>query len=146
MSSADIYREIILDYYRNPRNYGKIQNPDVAQKDSNPLCGDELEMHLNIKENKVVDVKFTGKGCAISQASASMLTELIMGKDFDYVKKLSKEDILDNLGLHDLGPARIKCALLSLKVLKSGLYSYLSEKLKDTVSADKIKEEASGLY
>jgi len=146
LSSADIYREIILDYYRNPRNYGKIQNPDVAQKDSNPLCGDELEMHLNIKDNKVADVKFTGKGCAISQASASMLTELIMGKDFDYVKKLSKEDILDNLGLHDLGPARIKCALLSLKVLKSGLYSYLTEKLKDTVSADKIKEEASGLY
>jgi len=94
----------------------------------------------------VVDVKFTGKGCAISQASASMLTELIMGKDFEAVKKLSKEDILDNLGLHDLGPARIKCALLSLKVLKSGLYSYLSEKLNDTASADKIKEEASGLY
>jgi nitrogen fixation protein NifU and related proteins len=146
LSSADIYREIILDYYRNPRNYGKIQNPDVAQKDSNPLCGDELEMHLNIRDNKVADVKFTGKGCAISQASASMLTELIMGKDFDYVKKLSKEDIFDNLGLHDLGPARIKCALLSLKVLKSGLYSYLSEKLRDTASADKIKEEASGLY
>ncbi len=146
MSSADIYREIILDYYRNPRNYGKITNPDVAQRDSNPLCGDELEMHLNIKDNKVADVKFTGKGCAISQASASMLTELIMGKDFDYVKKLSKEDILDNLGLHDLGPARIKCALLSLKVLKSGLYSYLTEKLKDTASAAKIKEEASGLY
>ncbi|MFZ1078004.1 MAG: SUF system NifU family Fe-S cluster assembly protein [Nitrosotalea sp.] len=146
MSSADIYREIILDYYRNPRNYGKLTNPDIAQRDSNPLCGDELEMHLNINENKVVDVKFTGKGCAISQASASMLTELIMGKNFEEVKKLSKEDILDNLGLHDLGPARIKCALLSLKVLKSGLYSYLLEKLKDTESADKIKEEASGLY
>lgn len=146
MSSADIYREIILDYYRNPRNYGKIQDPDIAQRDSNPLCGDELEMHLNIKDDKVADVKFTGKGCAISQASASMLTELIMGKDFEYVKKLTKEDILDNLGLHDLGPARIKCALLSLKVLKSGLYSYLTEKLKDTASADKIKQEASGLY
>ena len=146
MSSADIYREIILDYYRNPRNYGKIQNPDIAQRDSNPLCGDELEMHLNIKDNKVADVKFTGKGCAISQASASMLTELILGKDFEYVKKLTKEDILDNLGLHDLGPARIKCALLSLKVLKSGLYSYLVDKIHDTASADKIKEESSGLY
>jgi nitrogen fixation NifU-like protein len=146
MSSADIYREIILDYYRNPRNYGKIQDPDISQRDSNPLCGDELEMHLNIKEDKVADVKFTGKGCAISQASASMLTELIMGKDFEYVKKLTKEDILDNLGLHELGPARIKCALLSLKVLKSGLYSYLVDKLKDTASADKIKEEASGLF
>ena len=146
MSSADIYREIILDYYRNPRNYGKIENPDISKKDSNPLCGDELEMHINLKDNKVSDVKFTGKGCAISQASASLLTELIMGKDFDFVKKLTKEDILENLGLHDLGPARIKCALLSLKVLKSGLYSYLTEKLKDTASADKIKEEASGLY
>jgi nitrogen fixation protein NifU and related proteins len=146
MSSADIYREIILDYYRNPRNYGKIQDPDISQRDSNPLCGDELEMHLNIKDDKVADVKFTGKGCAISQASASMLTELIMGKDFEYVKKLTKEDILDNLGLHDLGPARIKCALLSLKVLKSGLYTYLIDKLKDTTSADKIKEEASGLF
>lgn len=146
MSSADIYREIILDYYRNPRNYGKITNPDISQHDSNPLCGDELEMHINIKDDKVADVKFTGKGCAISQASASMLTELIMGKDFEYVKKLTKEDILDNLGLHELGPARIKCALLSLKVLKSGLYSYLIDKLKDTASADKIKEEASGLF
>ncbi|HET6458477.1 MAG TPA: SUF system NifU family Fe-S cluster assembly protein [Nitrosopumilaceae archaeon] len=146
MSSADIYREIILDYYRNPRNYGKIENPDISHKSSNPLCGDELEMHINLRENKVTDVKFTGKGCAISQASASMLTELIMGKDFDFVKKLTKEDILENLGLHDLGPARIKCALLSLYVLKNGVYSYVLEKLKDTVSADKIKEEASGLF
>lgn len=80
MSSADIYREIILDYYRNPRNYGKIQDPDISQRDSNPLCGDELEMHLNIKDDKVTDVKFTGKGCAISQASASMLTELSWAK------------------------------------------------------------------
>ncbi len=146
MSSADIYREIILDYYRNPRNYGKIDNPDISKRDSNPLCGDELEMHINLKDNKVSDVKFTGKGCAISQASASMLTELIMGKDFEYVKKLTKEDILENLGLPDLGPARIKCALLSLKVLKYGIYSYLSEKLNDVTSADKIKEEASGLF
>ncbi len=146
MSSADIYREIILDYYRNPRNYGKLENPDISNRDSNPLCGDELEMHINLKDNKVTDVKFTGKGCAISQASASMLTELIMGKDFDYVKKLTKEDILENLGLHDLGPARIKCALLSLKVMKYGIYSYLSEKLNDVASANKIKEEASGLF
>lgn len=146
MSSADIYREIILDYYRNPRNFGKIENPDISKRDSNPLCGDELEMHINLKDNKVSDVKFTGKGCAISQASASMLTELIMGKDFDYVKKLTKEDILENLGLPDLGPARIKCALLSLKVLKYGIYSYVSEKLNDNTSADKIKEEASGLF
>ncbi|MHB8601928.1 MAG: Fe-S cluster assembly sulfur transfer protein SufU [Nitrosotalea sp.] len=146
MSSADIYREIILDYYRNPRNYGKIENPDISERDSNPLCGDELEMHINIKDDKVADVKFTGKGCAISQASASMLTELIMGKDFEYVKKLAKEDILDNLGLQNLGPARIKCALLSFKVLKTGIYTYLVNNLKDTVSADQMKEEVSGIY
>lgn len=146
MSSADIFREIILDYYRNPRNYGIIENPDIFRHDSNPLCGDDLEMYINIKDNKVSDVKFIGKGCAISQASASMLTELIMGKDFEYVKKLSKQDILESLGLPELGPARIKCALLSLKVLKYGTYLYLADKLKDTESADKIKQEALGLY
>ena len=107
MSSADIYREIILDYYRNPRNFGKLENPDIVNRDSNPLCGDELEMYINIKDNKVSEVKFTGKGCAISQASASLLTEIIMGKDFEDVKKLSKNDILESLGLTDLGPQRI---------------------------------------
>ncbi len=146
MSSADIFREIILDYYRNPRNYGIIENPDIFRHDSNPLCGDDLEMYINIKDNKVSDVKFIGKGCAISQASASMLTELIMGKDFEYVKNLSKQDILESLGLPELGPARIKCALLSLKVLKYGTYLYLADKLKDTESADKMKQEALGLY
>ena len=146
MSSADIYREIILDYYRNPRNFGKLENPDIVNRDSNPLCGDELEMYINIKDNKVSEVKFTGKGCAISQASASLLTEIMMGKDFEDVKKLSKNDILESLGLTDLGPTRLKCALLSLKVLKVGIYSYLIDKLKDTTSADKLKEEAAGLY
>lgn len=146
MSSADIYREIILDYYRNPRNYGKIDDPDVKSSDSNPLCGDQLEIYLTIKDNKISDVKFSGKGCAISQASASMLTEMIMGKDFEEVKKISKDDILENLGLPDLGHARLKCALLSLKVLKYGVYSYIAEKLNDTEAANKIKDEASSLF
>ncbi len=146
LSNADIYREIILDYYRNPRNYGIIENPDIFRHESNPLCGDDLEMYINVKDNKISDAKFIGKGCAISQASASMLTELIMGKDFDYVKKLSKQEILESLGLPDLGPARIKCALLSLKVLKYGIYVYFAEKLKDIEAADKIKQEALSLY
>ena len=145
MSSADIYREIILDYYRNPRNYGIIENADIFRHDSNPLCGDDIEMYVNIKDNKVSDVKFVGKGCAISQASASMLTELILGKDFEFVKKLSKENVLENLGLPDLGPARIKCALLSLKALKYGIYTYLSDNLHDVESADKMKQEAQNL-
>jgi nitrogen fixation NifU-like protein len=146
LSSNEIFREIILDYYRNPRNYGIIENPDIFRHESNPLCGDDLELYINVKDNKISDVKFIGKGCAISQASASMLTEQIMGKDFEYVKNLSKQNILENLGLPDLGPARIKCALLSLKVLKYGIYLYMSDKLKDSEAADKIKQEALNLY
>ena len=143
MSSADIYREIILDYYRNPRNYGKLDNPDVVVRDSNPLCGDEIEMHIKFEDGKVKDIKFNGKGCAISQASASMLTEIVMNKGIDEVRRIGKEDILTNLGLTNLGPARIKCALLSLKTFKMGLYSYLADKVNDATS---IKEDADKLY
>ena len=146
MSSEDIYREIILDYYRNPRNYGILENADIFRHDSNPLCGDEIEIYINLTDNKVSDVKFIGKGCAISQASASMLTELVTGKDLDFIKNLTKENVLENLGIPDLGPARIKCALLSLKVLKYGLYSYLSDKMRDLESAEKAKGEALGLF
>lgn len=145
MGSADIYREIILDYYRNPRNYGKIDSPDITIRDSNPLCGDEIEIHVKFDGDKIKDVKFTGKGCAISQASASMLTEMIMGKSLEDVKKVGKEDILESLGLPNLGPARIKCALLSLKTLKLGVYSYVVEKL-GPADAEKLKDEASKLF
>ena len=145
MGSADIYREIILDYYRNPRNFGKIDSPDISIRDSNPLCGDEIEIHVKFDGDKVKDIKFTGKGCAISQASASMLTEMVMGKTLDDMKKVGKEDILESLGLPNLGPARIKCALLSLKTLKLGVYSYLAEKI-GSADAEKLKEEASKLF
>ena len=145
MGSADIYREIILDYYRNPRNFGKIEAPDISLKESNPLCGDEIEIHVKLDGDKVKDIKFSGKGCAISQASASMLTEMVMGKSLEDMKKVGKEDILESLGLPNLGPARIKCALLSLKTLKLGMYSYLVEKL-GSADAEKLKEEASKLF
>ncbi len=145
MGSADIYREIILDYYRNPRNFGKIDSPDISIRDSNPLCGDEIEIHVKFDGDKVKDIKFTGKGCAISQASASMLTEMIMGKNLEDVKKVGKEDILESLGLPNLGPARIKCALLSLKTLKLGVYSYLVNKMS-SADAEKLKEEAAKLF
>ena len=145
MGSADIYREIILDYYRNPRNFGKIDSPDISISDSNPLCGDEIEIHVKFDGDKVKDVKFTGKGCAISQASASMLTEMIMGKNLEDMKNVGKDDILESLGLSNLGPARIKCALLSLKTLKLGMYSYVVETLGIT-DAEKLKEEASKLF
>jgi nitrogen fixation NifU-like protein len=145
MGSADIYREIILDYYRNPRNFGKIESPDISLRESNPLCGDEIEIHVKFDGDKVKDIKFNGKGCAISQASASMLTEMVMGKSLEEMKKVGKEDILESLGLPNLGPARIKCALLSLKTLKLGVYSYLVEKI-GAADAEKLKEEASKLF
>jgi nitrogen fixation NifU-like protein len=135
--SDDIYREIILDHYRNPRNKGKLALADVSVHDSNPLCGDEIDIHLKIESNKVQEIKFEGRGCAISQASASMLTEMVMGKELEFLKDLRKEDILENIGLTNLGPARIKCALLSLKVLKVGMIKYYAE--KDPAYAETIK-------
>ncbi len=130
MSSAEIYKEIILDYYRHPRNYGKLENFDIAAHDSNPLCGDEIEMQIKVSDGgRIGEIHYSGKGCAISQASASMLTELAKGKPLDWVRELSKEDILKLLGNPDLGPARIKCALLGMKVIKLGVYSYLGTTL-----------------
>jgi nitrogen fixation NifU-like protein len=126
MSSADIYRELILDYYRNPRNFGKLEKFDIDAHDTNPLCGDEIEMQIRVGEGrKIEEIKFTGKGCAISQASASMLTELARGKQLEWVKDLSKDDVFEMLGGPDLGPSRVKCALLGMKVLKTGVYGYL---------------------
>jgi nitrogen fixation NifU-like protein len=130
--SSEIYKDIILDYYRNPRNFGDLPEPDVRAKDSNPLCGDIIEMQLKIKDGKVDDVRFKGKGCAISQASASMLTEVVKGKTLDEVKALGKPDMLSLLGI-DPGPTRIKCALLGLKVLKLGVYGYLGQAITEEV-------------
>ena len=122
----ELYKENILDHYKNPRNYGEIENPDISYFDTNPLCGDELQMQIKIKDGKAEDVKFKGKGCSISQASASMLTEMIKGQDMEEIKKIGKKEILDAVGLQ-LGPSRIKCALLSLKVLKAGAYGLKTE-------------------
>jgi nitrogen fixation NifU-like protein len=130
MSSADIYKELILDYYRHPKNFGKLEKYDISAHDTNPLCGDEVDMQIKIGEgNKIEDIRFSGKGCAISQASASMLTELAKGKQLEWVKEVSKEDMLNLLGNPELGPSRIKCALLGMKVLKVGVYGYLGTKL-----------------
>jgi len=125
--SSDFYRELILDYYRNPRNFGKLDPHDIDAKDLNPLCGDEIEMQIRVSadKEKIEEIRFIGKGCAISQASASMLTEMAKGKPLEWVKGLSRDDILKMLGTADLGPARTKCAMLSVKVLKTGVYSYL---------------------
>ncbi len=117
----DLYREHILDHYKNPRNQGTLENPDITFQDSNPLCGDELRMDFKVKDGVVEDVRFSGKGCSISMAAASMLTEHIKGRSVEELKKLTREDILEDLGI-ELGPVRLKCALLALKVLKAGVY------------------------
>ena len=135
---SSVYSEIILDYYRHPRNKGTLAHPNIKVKDTNPLCGDIIEMQLELDGGGTVkDVRFNGQGCAISQASASMLTELVKGKKLDDVRAISKEDILSLIG-GQLSAVRLKCALLSLKVLKTGVYGYLG-------STDSSKDELSGL-
>lgn len=145
-SNADIYHEMIVDYSRNPLNYGEIENHDVTFHDSNPLCGDSIDIDIKIDDNKVTDIKFHGKGCAICMACTSVLTELTKGKSIDEARAIEKNDILSELGLEHLQAVRIKCALLSLKVLKSALYTYIDKNLSDTQNVDKLKEEADGLY
>lgn len=116
----DLYAENILDHYKNPHHKGKLINPTTAAEDSNPLCGDELKIELAIQDNKVTQVAFNGKGCAISQASASMLTDELIGKTPEEIAAISNETIYEMLGV-PLTPARVKCALLSLVVVKKAL-------------------------
>ena len=147
--SDPIYTEIIIDEGKNPQNKGTIENPDISQHDSNPMCGDSITLQMNVKDNSISDVKWDGEGCTICKACTSVLTQMVKGKTVDYAKDLKKEEILSELGLEylvDQSPVRIKCALLSLKVLKFGLYSFLAKKLQDSSSFDNLKEEAAKLY
>jgi nitrogen fixation NifU-like protein len=121
MSFDDLYRQNILDHYQSPRNFGTLEHPDISAEDSNPLCGDVIRIDLKIQDGKVEDVRFTGKGCSISRAAASMLTEEIRGKSLEEVKRIGKDEVLEMLGI-ELGPVRLKCALLALKTLKVGVY------------------------
>ncbi|MGB9659897.1 MAG: Fe-S cluster assembly sulfur transfer protein SufU [Nitrososphaerales archaeon] len=126
---SDMYAEMIIDLYHHPMNYGNIEKPDIKAKDTNPICGDIIEIQIKLNKGRVKEVKFNGKGCAISQASASLLTEMIKGKKIDELLKLDKKDILNALGI-EISPVRLKCALLPLKVLKMGIYSYLGDSNK----------------
>ncbi|MAG02246.1 SUF system NifU family Fe-S cluster assembly protein [Candidatus Pacearchaeota archaeon] len=116
----NIYTEIILDLYKNPKNKGVLENPTHESGRNNPLCGDEIKIQLIIEENKIKDVKFLGQGCAISQASASLLTDKIKNMNVEEVKSLNKENVLDLLHI-PISPGRLKCALLSLDTLKEAL-------------------------
>ena len=112
-----IYRQLIIDNYKNPMNKGELDNPDLSAENSNPLCGDKIKIEIKLNKNKIVDIKFSGVGCAISQASASMLTEEVKGKSIKEIIELKKEIVNELLGI-ELSAARIECGLLPLKVLK----------------------------
>jgi nitrogen fixation NifU-like protein len=122
-SVSDLYREHILDHYRNPRNRGTLDPNDGSFEDTNPLCGDRVRMDIRLDGERISEVAFSGRGCAISQASASILTELVQGQTVQEVRELDKDDLLDELGI-PISPARIKCALLPLKVLKAAAYGF----------------------
>ena len=116
----DLYRDYILEHYRRPHNFGVLDDPTATYEGANPLCGDRITMMLGIRDGVVEQVAFTGRGCAISQASASLLTDEVKGKSVDDVTKLTPDDLLDLLGI-EISPARLKCALLSLDTLEHAL-------------------------
>lgn len=128
----DLYREVIIEHYKNPGYRGSLDPYDISFEDENPLCGDHIKIDLRVDENGIVtDAAFDGHGCAISQDSADLLLESIIGKSVDEVKKMTKNNILELLGI-ELGPVRLKCALLPLKILKAGVYG-LGEASDDLV-------------
>lgn len=118
--TLDMYAENILDNYRNPKNFGKLENPDASFREHNPLCGDQYEFQMKFFDGTVKEIKFNGDGCAISMASASMLSEFVKGKKISEVGKIPPEDVFKLLGI-TVSPARIKCALLPLSALKNCL-------------------------
>jgi len=115
-----IYNSIVLDLAKNPLNFGKLENPDVSHQEANSFCGDRISFNLKITDNKVSDVKFDGEGCSICLASSSVLTEFVKGKDVESVKKITKQDVLSELQLHNLSETRLKCVQLPVSALLGG--------------------------
>ena len=114
----DLYREQILEHYKQPHNWGELEDPDLEFEDFNPLCGDELKVQLRVEDDKIAEVRFSGHGCAISQASASMASDEVIGMPVRELLGLDREFVLDLLGI-DISATRMKCALLGLKIVKS---------------------------
>ncbi|MFO7246614.1 MAG: SUF system NifU family Fe-S cluster assembly protein [Thermaerobacter sp.] len=122
--TADMYREYILQHYRSPRNYGRLENPDIVHEDDNPLCGDQVHIEVALDDqDRVADIRFQGKGCAISQASTSILTDKVKGKTLEEIKALTKDDVFQWLRI-PISPMRVKCAVLGLMVLQAGIHHY----------------------
>jgi nitrogen fixation protein NifU and related proteins len=148
----DIYRQYILEHYREPRNHGHLDSPDFQAADTNPLCGDRVELDLRVSDGRVEEVRFSGRGCAISQASASMLTEKIEGATLDELKALRPADMLEMLGV-EIGPARQRCAVLSLRVLHQAIGGPYTGRMDDDLDAEdeqaaehaKAERDATGL-
>jgi nitrogen fixation NifU-like protein len=116
----DLYRDYILEHYRRPHNFGVLDNATATQEGANPLCGDRITLQVRVSDGQIAGVGFTGRGCAISQASASLLTDEIKGKPVDAAAAMTSGDVLDLLGI-EISPARMKCALLSLETLQGAL-------------------------
>jgi nitrogen fixation NifU-like protein len=136
----DLYRQYILDHFRDPRNYGAIEDADIHAADTNPLCGDRIAFDLKLQDGRVKEVRFSGRGCAISQASASMLSEKIEGASLEELRALTPQDVFDMLGV-EIGPARQRCALLSLRVLHQGIGGKYTGRMDDD-DLDQESEEA----
>jgi len=135
MSEFDqLYREVILDHYKNPRSHGLLDEPDAQAEGQNPLCGDEVTVTLRFDGETISEVGFEGRGCAISQAATSMLTELVQGKTADEVARMPKEELLEEIGI-PLTPVRLKCALLGLGVVKVALHKSKGTPLPDEWSS-----------
>jgi nitrogen fixation NifU-like protein len=117
----ELFRENILEHHKHPRCHGTMENPDATFEDANPLCGDRIRMDFRIADGVLKEVRFSGQGCSISQASASMLCEHVQGLPLEQIKTMGRQDVLDMLGI-ELGPVRLKCALLALKTLKAGIW------------------------
>jgi nitrogen fixation NifU-like protein len=135
----DFYRENILDHYKNPRNAGHLEAPTAMAEGVNPLCGDELSIELQVDDGVVTDVRYNGRGCAISQAAASMLSDTIKGRRVDELAGVGKDDVLEELGI-PLTPIRLKCAMLSVGVLKVALNQVTGEPLpEEWAGSDEIR-------
>jgi nitrogen fixation NifU-like protein len=134
---SDMYRQQILDHYKNPRNYGELEEATFSHVGENPMCGDEIEMYVKLDDDdeKIEFVSFTGDGCAISQASASMLSEKLQGTTLEELDEMDRDDVIDMLGV-DISPMRVKCAVLAEKVAQDGADIYTGEK-----DLDKTKTE-----
>ncbi|MDP8023111.1 MAG: Fe-S cluster assembly sulfur transfer protein SufU [Nitrososphaeria archaeon] len=121
------FYENVMDHYKNPRNKGKPDSYDTEYGDSNPTCGDNVKIYIKIEANRIKKIGFEGNGCALSMASASLMTEMVDGESLDNALKISEKDLMNELGIKELGPNRIKCVALPVKVLKMAIISYISK-------------------